>query len=219
MFSLYIIYSQVDRVDDQRRNEIGDKLIVHCKGPREIAIRYNKYVVNGKLFRTLAFNVGKRMQNSGVWVPTVDGDTYFEKLLEVIKVEYFNRTKYVMFKCKWADSTMDKGYKVDKYDQIFVNFKNLVHTEEMIADELYMLMSQVDQVFYVEDDRDQDWACVVKTKPKNVYNIGRGEEPHVICENHHKCEPLILTNIDYHNPQDDVNYVRLDLNPIQAYVI
>jgi hypothetical protein len=106
---------------------MGEKLVRHCRGPREIAIRYNKYVVNGKLFRTIAFDVGKRMQNSSVCVPTVDGDTYFGKLIEVIEVECFDRTKYIMFKYKWADSTRDKGYKVDEYDLIFVNFKNLVH--------------------------------------------------------------------------------------------
>ena len=71
-------------------------------------------------------------------------------------VEYFDRTKYVMFKCDWADSTRDKGYKVDKYGLIFVNFKNLVHKEERITDESYALTLQVDQVFYIEDERDRD---------------------------------------------------------------
>ena len=140
-------------------------------------------------------------------VPTVDGDTYFRKLIKVIEVEYFNRTKYVIFKCKWADSMRDKGYKVDEYGLIFVNFKNLVHKGKMITDEPYMLTSLVDQVFYIEDERDRDWACIVRTKPRNVYNVGRGEGPHDICENHHECKPLIMTSTDYHNSQDDVNNV------------
>jgi hypothetical protein len=79
---------------------MGEKLIMHCRGPRETAVRFNKYVVNGKLFHILAFDVGKRRQNRGMCVPTVDGDTYFGKLIEVIEVEYFDRTKYVIFKCK-----------------------------------------------------------------------------------------------------------------------
>jgi hypothetical protein len=80
-------------------NEMGEKLVMHCRGPRETTVKYNKYVVNGKLFLTLAFDVGKRMQNNNVCLPTVDGDSYFGKLTEVTEVEYFNRTKYVMFKC------------------------------------------------------------------------------------------------------------------------
>jgi hypothetical protein len=35
----------------------------------------------------------------------------------------------------------DKGYKVDEYDLIFVNFKNLVHRGEMIINEPYVLTS------------------------------------------------------------------------------
>ena len=96
---------------------------MHCRGPRKTAVRYNKYVVNGKLFHTLAFDVGKRSQNSGVCMPTIDGESYFSKLIEVIEVEYYDRTKYVLFKSKWADSTRGKGYKEDEYGLIFVNFK------------------------------------------------------------------------------------------------
>ena len=145
-------------------------------------------------------------------MPRVDGDPYFAKLTEVIEVEYFVRTKYVMFKCNCANSMRDKGYKVDEYGLIFVNFKNLVHTREMITNKPYVLMLQVDQVFYVVDERDWDWACVVKTKPKNIYDVGQGEGLHDTCDNHHECEPLILTSSDYHNPHNDVDY-RLRSNP------
>jgi hypothetical protein len=142
-----------------------------------------------------------------VCISIVDGNTYFGKLIEVIEVEYFDRTKYIMFKCKWVDSTKDKGYMVDEYGLISVNFKNLVHKGEIITDEPYVLTSQVDHVFYVEDERDRDWACAIKTKPKNVYDVGQGVGPHDICESHHECEPLTMTSTNYHNPQDDVDYV------------
>jgi hypothetical protein len=88
---------------------MGDKLVMHCRGLSETTVRYDKYVVNGKLFHTLVFDVGKRTQNNGVCVPTIDGNPYFGKLMEVIKVEYFDKTKYVMFKCDWTDSTRDRG--------------------------------------------------------------------------------------------------------------
>jgi hypothetical protein len=42
--------------------------VMHCRGPKETAIRYNRYVVNGKLFRTRAHDAGKRTQNNGVCV-------------------------------------------------------------------------------------------------------------------------------------------------------
>jgi hypothetical protein len=55
-------------MDDRGRKEIGDKLVMHCRGPKETAARYNRYVVNGKLFHTRAHDTGKRTQNSGVCV-------------------------------------------------------------------------------------------------------------------------------------------------------
>jgi hypothetical protein len=62
-----------------------------------------------------------------VCVPTVDGETYYGKLTQIIEVEYYNRTKYVLFKCDWTDNTRGREYKLDKHGLTLVNFKNLVH--------------------------------------------------------------------------------------------
>jgi hypothetical protein len=205
-------------VDDRGRKEMGDKLVMHCRRPKETAIRYNRYVVNGKLFRTRAHDAGKRTQNSGVCVPTVDGEMYYGKLTEIIEVEYYDRTKYVLFKCDWADTTRDIGYKVNEYGLVFVNFKKLVHTGKLISDEPYVLTTQVDQVFYIEDERDPGWACAVRTKPRNVYDVG-GEGHDDACANYHECEPLLLTSNNDHNLQDDFDHIRPDVDPIPVYVL
>jgi hypothetical protein len=121
---------------------------MYCRGPRVSAIKYNRYVVNGKLFRTIAHDVGKRSQNSGVCVPTVDGEMYYGKLTQIIEVEYYDRTKYVLFKCDWADSTRGRGYTVDKnYGLTLVNFKNLLHRGNQITDEPYVLTSKWNKFF------------------------------------------------------------------------
>jgi hypothetical protein len=36
-------------------------------------------------------------QNNGMCMPTVDGEMYYRKLTQIIEVEYYNRTKYVLF--------------------------------------------------------------------------------------------------------------------------
>jgi hypothetical protein len=151
---------------------MGDKLVMYCRGSRETFVRYNIYVVNYKLFCTLAFDVRKI-----TCVPIVDGEIYYGKLTEVIEVEYFYKTKYVMFKCNWTDNMRDRGDKVDEYDLLLVNFKNLVHRREQTIDEPYVLTSQVDLIFYVKDERNPDWACAVRTKSRNVYDVGQGERP------------------------------------------
>jgi hypothetical protein len=118
--------------------ETIEKLVMHCRGPKETTVRY---MVNNKLFRTVAHDAGKRTQNSGVCVPTVDGLTYYEKLTDIVEVEYYDRTKYVMFKCDWTDTTRDRGYKVDEYGMVLVNFNRLVHRGDWETDDSYMLTS------------------------------------------------------------------------------
>jgi hypothetical protein len=130
------------------------------------------------------------------------------------------RTKYVLFKCDWTDSTRDRGYKVDVYGLTLINFKNFVHRGDQITDELYVLTTYVEQVFYVEDDRNPDWACAVRTKPRNVYDVGQSQWPDDDKPNYYKSEPLLLECADHHcDPQDDLEYARTDLAPIEAYVI
>jgi hypothetical protein len=143
---------------------MGNKLVMHYKGPKETLVRYNSYLVNDKLFWCLAYDVGKRTKNSSVCMPTVDSKMYYGKLTDIIEVEYYDRTKYVMFKCDWANTTRDREYKVDEYNLMLVNFKNLVHKRMLITNELYVLTSQVDQVFYVENERDLNWACTVMSE-------------------------------------------------------
>jgi hypothetical protein len=116
-----------------------------------------------------------------------------------------------MFKCNWADNTSDTRYKVDEYDITLVNFKNLVHTGKQIMDDLYVLTSQVDQVYYVEDESNLDWACIVRTKPRNVYDVGQGEGPNDASVNYHQIERLLLNSNHDLNPPD--------LAPIKAHVI
>jgi hypothetical protein len=94
-----------------------------------------------------------------VCVPTVDGETHYGKLTQIIEVEYYDRMKYILFKCDCANNTRDKGYKVDKHDLTLVNLKNLVHRGDKITDDPYMLTSKVKQVFYIKDDRDRDDCC------------------------------------------------------------
>jgi hypothetical protein len=57
---IFAIITQVDGLDDQRREELGHKLVMRCRGLKETTVKYKKYVVNGKLFCTLAHDVGRR---------------------------------------------------------------------------------------------------------------------------------------------------------------
>jgi len=161
-------------------------------------------VVNGYLFRTVAQDEGKKTQNSIVCVPTIDDDTYYGKLTRIIEVEYYDTTRYVLFKCDWADIRKDRGWSEDEYGITLVNFKNLIHKGEKILDDPYVLSSQVSQVYYVRDDWNPDWCCVLRTKPRNVYDIGQGEGNNDEGLNYHESEPL---NLNINQDPNDVDYL------------
>jgi hypothetical protein len=111
--------------DQTRWIELGDKLVWHAKGLVKTTLKYNLFVVNGKLFHTVAQDEGKTTKNNGVCVPTVDGNTYYRKLTRIIEVEYYDTTRYELFKCDWADIRKDRGWSEDEYGITLVNFKNL----------------------------------------------------------------------------------------------
>jgi hypothetical protein len=62
-----------------------------------------------------------------------------------------------------------------------------------------------------------DWACILRTKPRNVYDVGQGQEPG--DDSYHEIESFLLSGNYDVNPPNDVDYVRPDLPPIKAYVI
>jgi hypothetical protein len=52
-----------------------------------------------------------------------------------------DRTTYVLFKCNWADPTINRGFRMDDYGLIYVNFNHLVHGGELFTNESYVLTS------------------------------------------------------------------------------
>ena len=101
--------SQVNQMDSKCCIELGVKLLCHSKEPIQNTLEYNCYVVNDSLFHTLAHYEGKKTQNSGIYVPTIDGDTYYGKLTRIIEIEYYDTARYVLFKCDWADIRRDRA--------------------------------------------------------------------------------------------------------------
>ena len=68
-------------------------------------------------------------------MPIFDDEIYYVKLTQITEVEYYNTTKYVMFKCNWANIKKNRGYKEDEYGLTLVNFNNLIYMGERITDE------------------------------------------------------------------------------------
>jgi len=56
----------------------------------------------------------------------------------------------------------------------------------------------------------------VRTKPRNVYEDGQGDESHNASDTYHECEPFLLTRINDNDPSDDFDHARPDSDPILA---
>ena len=159
-------------MDASKKKKLSDKVIWFAWYPDNEVKQFKRYVINGIKFRTKDSEATRKTQNSGVCVVTEGGATYYGVLIDIIKLNYSNKYRYVLFKCQWVDIISWRGCKKNEFGFPLVNFSRLIHTGDGLIDELYVLASQTSEVFYMEDVRYKDWAMVVKTKPREVFDVG-----------------------------------------------
>ncbi|KAL4337484.1 hypothetical protein AHAS_Ahas12G0114800 [Arachis hypogaea] len=159
-------------------------------GPMIQARRFGAYNVNGYKFRTLTKENGMKTQNSGVYVSSntrsyasmrdnrvaVGGVPYYGKIVDIIELNYSCSFTVVLFKCVWADTTTSRGIKQDHLGLTSVNFSRPIHTGNREEDEPYILASEAQLVYYVEDEVAKDWSVVVHVKPRDLYDMGEENE-------------------------------------------
>ncbi|CAH9116789.1 unnamed protein product, partial [Cuscuta europaea] len=138
-------------------------------GPLRTVRCYSGYIVNGFRFHTLDRQENRKTQNSGVMVRGDDHSDkeYYGVLRDIYELQYPNGNHLFAFKCDWYDvQHQGKGYRVDEYGLISVCTDLALATHEP-----FVLESQVEQVFYVPDPRNKKWLYVIKTEPRDLYNM------------------------------------------------
>lgn len=167
-------------------NTVSDDLKYLAKGPTTHARRYSAFNINGFKFRTLAREHGLKTQNSGVYLTSstscvassVDSNfreanlLYYGKLEDIIELNYHGRFKVTLFRCKWADTTRDIGFKRDAWGFSSINFSRLIHTGDHEEHDPYIEASQAQMVYYVNDELNKDWSVVVHLNPRDLYDMG-----------------------------------------------
>lgn len=97
---------------------------------------------------------------------------YYGVLEDIYELLYVENNKVYLFKCHWWDvSRLGRGYKVDKYGYISVNTKSTLRRNEP-----FVLASQAEQIFYVQDLTESNWHIVLKTKPRDLFDMPLGNE-------------------------------------------
>lgn len=158
-------------------------------------------MANGYRFHTKARALGKKTQNSGVLVRGDDLDPqkeYYGVLEYIYELSYVGNRKVYLFKCHWWDVAQDKGYKIDKHGFISVNSEYSLTT-----DDPFVLASQAEQVFYVKDIVDEKWQVVIKTSPRDLFNMPQQDGDN---DSHGDCQVLVHEEVEaYQQLETELN--------------
>lgn len=196
--------------------ELADEVKTLAVGPREKAVRFSGYIINGVRYHTKSRELRRKTQNSGIMVDAktcsyasakdtnpLEGDvTYYGYVTDIIELYYAYDCRYLLFMCNWIDN--NKGLKKDDYGFTLVNFKHLLYMKPQESDEPYILASQAQQVFYVQDPVEDDWNVVLKMKPRDLYEVGEQ-----LTREATSIEGFCTQ--DLNESDEDVNWIRQDV--------
>ncbi|RYR25421.1 hypothetical protein Ahy_B02g059147 [Arachis hypogaea] len=96
--------------------------------------------------------------------------------MDIIELNYSYHFTVVLFKCVWADTTTSRGIKQDHLGLTSVNFSRPIHTNVREEDEPYIMASEAQLVYYVDDEVAKEWGVVVHVKPRDLYDMGEKNE-------------------------------------------
>lgn len=181
-------------------NDIDNELLSLACGPNKNVKCFKGIIVNGFRFHTKERERQRKTQNSGVKVAgdlinggsanTMGEIEYYGVLTDIVELCYLGGHRIILFKCDWLDVFREGvGFRKDAHGFISLNFSRLLRT-----DEPFVLACQVEQVFYVEDNNRKGWRIVVKTEPRDFYNMPLNVTDEVLVDDDDG-EPLQQNNI------------------------
>ena len=151
-----------------------------------MASRFKSFIFNGTRFHTKDRERNLRTQNSGLLVnsqtesyastsdnnPVTGAVDYYGVLRDMIEIDYNGKFRVVLFRGDWVDSkTPDKAVKKDEFGFTTVNFSYPLYIgNNDVSHEPFVISSQVQQVYYIQDPVDVNWHVVLKTTPRDAYD-------------------------------------------------
>ncbi|GJU90111.1 hypothetical protein Tco_1302534 [Tanacetum coccineum] len=158
-------------VDNDQDPEVSttNELFALANGPSWTPISVNSCVVDGVRYVVHSRDERRTTQNSGICSPGPDGEMYYGQLQEIIEFKYL-LFKVALFRVKWFD-TSNKGRKVNKL-VLRNNMTQIDCSREAFKDDQYILVTQVKQVFYLEDKTKPHWKVVEHVNHKKFSDGG-----------------------------------------------
>ena len=133
--------------------KLSDTIFTLSRWPYETMKRIKHHVKNGLKFRCVNDVAHRKIQNNGASVVMEGGVMYYGVLIDIIKLNYSDRIRHVLFKYRLVDVHSNRGYKVNEFGFHMVNLTCLIHCGDKMIDEPFVLAFETSQVFYVEDKR------------------------------------------------------------------
>ncbi|GKC24856.1 hypothetical protein Tco_1027006 [Tanacetum coccineum] len=158
-------------VDNDQDPEVSttSELFALANGPSWTPVSVNSCVVDGVRYVVHSRDERRTTQNSGICSPGPDGEMYYGQLQEIIEFKYL-LFKVALFRVKWFD-TSNKGRKVKKL-VLRNNMTQIDCSREAFKDDQYILVTQVKQVFYLEDKTKPHWKVVEHVNHKKFSDGG-----------------------------------------------
>lgn len=194
-------------------DKVSEELRALARGPHPVGKRYRGFIINGFRFHVKSYENRRKTQNSGLVVtaetssfsrrndnnPVVGDVTYYGVLKDIIELEYLDGRKIVMFDCDWVSTR--SAQKQDEYGFALVNLSRLRQHNEP-----FILSSQAQQVFYVEDPTENGWHVVVKTKPRDSFDM----DP-VLSLDANALQQSDADNVQSQDDTEQLNWARRDV--------
>ncbi|XP_020080212.1 uncharacterized protein LOC109703891 [Ananas comosus] len=164
--------AKIAEMFDNQDKIVSQELLHLARGPDKRVDKYTGYLINGFRFHTKEHEKYLKTQNSGVFVRGDDGlsnKEYYGLVLDIIELQYQGSKKIALFKCHWWDVyNCGRGYKEDENGFFLVNVDRELATN---TTDPYILASQAQQVYYGKDIIDPKLLVVVKTQPRDLYDV------------------------------------------------
>lgn len=170
VFFLYIykliIYLQILESANEDHHE---GVISLARKPNNIAQSYSGCIVNGFRFNTRERDMTLNSFNHGVVTQGDEGDStknYYGTIENVIKITYSGENYVMLFQCNWFNTSSSSGFFIDEFGI------PSIHKEKFLkSDDIFIFANQAEQVIYVDDLKKKGWANIIKTIPRDVFNI------------------------------------------------
>ncbi|KAK9281588.1 hypothetical protein L1049_004491 [Liquidambar formosana] len=207
---------RVTQMYNQGNIRINKNLLDLARGPDRRVTQYTGCIINGLRFHTKDHEAYRKTQNSGVVVKGDDetgNKDYYGVLIEIIQLDYLGDNNIFLFKCDWRDVSYEgRGIQTDKHNYTSVNVTKTWNTNEP-----FVLASQAEQVFYVNDSKlGNNWQVVVKTQARDLYDVPEHKDDGPIGDDepYQQNESYIVAGTLDVSDDDFVALQRDDIPPI-----